>query len=272
MATPSGPEKGSAWSPTFHPIIRGRVVRLANENLPLPVHLDGHALDLVRFQLDVAGLLAQTDADAAGTAARLLDAIAANRDVLGFALDFDGNAVLGAAVGNAVALQPIAVWGERLAALAAEQHADLAAAADVIVADEVVGIAMADGDAEVAGVLDDVLLGQAILDAPAEEQADGVPLQLVATDDGSLRAGAGVQAQVGIIVTVTALDGHIVTDLPADAVAVGLAGRHAAGRYPTAILKPDTAGVVAGEVSAVLAVAVQRQVLDHNVGDFLAAQ
>src|SRR5262249_61127740 len=148
-------------------------------------------------------------------------------------------------------LQPIAVWGERLAALAAEQHADLAAAADVIVADEVVGIAMADGDAEVAGVLDDVLLGQAVLDAPAEEQPDGVPLQLVATDGGPLRPGARVQAQVGIVVTVTALDGHIVTDLPADAVAVGLAGRHAADRHPPAIPKPDKARVVPLPMSAV---------------------
>src|SRR5262249_57968034 len=107
----------------------------------LPVHLDGHALDLVPFQLDVAGLLAQTDADAAGTAARLLDAIAANRDVLGFALDVDGNAVLGAAVGNAVALQPIAGWGERLAALAAGQHPHLAAAAGVPVPGDGVAIA-----------------------------------------------------------------------------------------------------------------------------------
>src|SRR5262249_36506274 len=150
MATTSGPEKGSAWSPTFHPIIRGRMVPLANEKLPLPLHLDGHALDLVLVQPDVAGLLAEPDADATGTAARLLDVIAANRHVLGLALDVDGDAVLGTAVGDAVALQPIAVRSERLAALAAEQHADLAAAADVVIADEVVGIAMADGDAEVA--------------------------------------------------------------------------------------------------------------------------
>src|SRR5215470_10569007 len=155
MATACGPENWGVRSPTFHPIIRGPVVRLANEKLALPVHLDGHALDLILFQLDVAGLLAQSDADATGTAPRLLDAIAANRHVLGLALDVDGDAVLGAAVGDAVALQPIAVRRERLAALAAEQHADLAAAADVVVADEVVGIAVADGDAEVAGVLND---------------------------------------------------------------------------------------------------------------------
>src|SRR5262249_9496168 len=58
----------------------------------------------------------------------------------------------------------------------------------------------------------------------------------------------------------------------ADAVAVVLPRRHLAHGDAVAILKEDAAGVVAVEVVVVLAVAVERQILDDHVGDVLAAE
>ena len=78
-----------------------------------------------------------------------------------------------------------------------------------------------------------------------------LPLQLVVADDRPLRAGAGVQAEAGVVVAVAVLDDHVVADLPADAVAVVVAGRHAADRDAAAILQEDAAGVVAVEVVVV---------------------
>ena len=119
--------------------------------------------------------------------------------------------VVAAAVDDPVGLDPVAVRPEVLASrLVAEEDADLAAGEDVVVADQVVGVVVADRDAVVAVRLDPVLLGQAVPHAPAPEEADRVPLQPVVADQGALRAGAGVDAEVGVVVAVAALDHDVV--------------------------------------------------------------
>src|SRR5262249_55429005 len=160
-----------------------------------------------------------------------------------------------AAVEDAIGLEPIAMSGERLAALWPKQHAGLAAPQDLVAANHVVRVAMADGDAIRAAVLDNVVLSQAELDAPAEEQANVVATQLVAANDRPLRTRSGMQAETGVVVTVALLDDDIVTDLPADAVAVVLAGGQPVHADAVAVLQEDAAGVIAVEVVIVLAVA-----------------
>ena len=81
-----------------------------------------------------------------------------------------------------------------------------------------------------------------------------------------------MQAEVGVVVAVAVLDRHVVADLKADAVAVVVAGRHVADRVAVAVLQEDAAAVVAVEVLVVRPVAVERQVLDHDVGRVLAGR
>ena len=64
--------------------------------------------------------------------------------------------------------------------------ADLAAADNLVAAHHVVGVVVADRDAVVAVVPDLVVFGEAVLHAPAPEQADSVALQPAAGDQRAL--------------------------------------------------------------------------------------
>src|SRR5262249_46376645 len=157
----------------------------------------------------------------------LAEVVAGDPKVVGLAPDVDGDPILAAAIGDPVGFDPVAVRPEVLAArLVTEEDAHLTAALDLVVADDVVGIVVADRDAVVAVALDPVLLGQAVFHTPAPEQADRVPFQPVAADQGTLRARAGVEAEVGVVVAVAVLDHHVVANLEADAVAVVVVGGH----------------------------------------------
>jgi hypothetical protein len=59
-----------------------------------------------------------------------------------------------------------------------------------------------------------LLLGEAVFDAPAEEDADVVAAQGVVADDGPLRAGAGMQAEVLVVLADAVFDDDVVADLP----------------------------------------------------------
>src|SRR5262245_20096683 len=81
-----------------------------------------------------------------------------------------------------------------------------------------------------------------------------------------------MQAEPRMVVAVTVLHPHVVADLPADAVAVVVAGRHLAYRDAVAVLEEDASGVVAIQVSFVRLVTVQGEGLDGHVGDVLATE
>src|SRR5206468_7029915 len=119
----------------------------------------------------------EAHADAPGRAARVADLVLRQRHRLRLALHIDADPRFPAAVHDAIVLQPIAVGRERLAALGPEQHSDLAAAQDLVVADQVLGVAVADGDAVTPVILDAIPLGEAVPDAPAEEESDVVAAQ-----------------------------------------------------------------------------------------------
>src|SRR5439155_23211009 len=116
---------------------------------------DGKPLDAVVFAPDVAGFWSDEDANPGFRAAGFTKLIPGDDDRLGLAVDVDGRALVAPAVHDAVLLEPVSVRREGLAA-SAEVDPRLAAAADVVVANEVVRIAVAEGHA-VAAVLDHVL-------------------------------------------------------------------------------------------------------------------
>ena len=112
--------------------------------------------------------------------------------------------------------------------LVAEAHAARAVPEDVVAAEEVVRVLVPDRDPELAVLLEAVVLEHTVADAPAEEQ----PVGAIATgqavpDDGPLRAAAGVQTQVGIVLTDAGGDRHVVGLLEADPIAV-VVSHHAA--------------------------------------------
>ena len=131
---------------------------------------------------------------------------------------------------NAVFLNAVAIALERRLGLVAEQDADFAAGADVVVANDVVRVAMANGDAEALVALDDVLFRQAPADAPAQEKTQVVVDHAISANDGALGAGARVEPEPGVVVAVAVFRQHVVANLPAQAVAVVVArGQGCAG-------------------------------------------
>src|SRR5262249_2140755 len=164
-------------------------------SLPQILHRRRDAFDVIVAQGDVAGLGPQAHADALGRAARVADLVLRQRHLLRLALHVDPDAGVPAAVHDTVVFEPVAVRREGLAPFGPEQDADVAAAHDLVVAYQVVRVAMADGNAVTAIVLDAILLGEPVLDAPAEEEADVVAAQHIVAHDRALRAGAGMQAE-----------------------------------------------------------------------------
>src|SRR5437868_2749726 len=104
---------------------------------------------------------------------------------------------------------------------------------------------MPDRDARLADRLDGVVLGDAELYAPAEEDADLVALGAIRADDRALGTRAGVKTESLVVMAVAVLNDHVVADLPTDAVPLVIPRDDLADRHVLAILEEDTAGVVA---------------------------
>src|SRR5437867_1583224 len=123
-------------------------------------------------------------------------------------------------VQDRVLLEEVAVGAHRFA-LGTEQHAGLAVAGDRVVAELVVGILVADGDAGAPVPADLVLLEQPVLYSPADIEPVAIVVErAVAAQDRRLRAAARVQPEARVVLRETLLDRHMVRDLKADAVAV----------------------------------------------------
>src|SRR5579859_7892944 len=93
---------------------------------------------------------------------------------LDFALHVDADARVGSAVTDAVVLDAIAMRRERLAALRAKENAHLAAGDDIVVADKVVRVAVADRHAMRSVATNTIPLRDTRTHAPAEEDANVV--------------------------------------------------------------------------------------------------
>src|SRR5262249_34827454 len=127
----------------------------------------------------------------------------------------------------------------------------------------------ANGDAD-AVAHNGILLGQAILDAPAEEDANIVADELVIADDGALGAGTRMQTELGVVFGRAILDKHIVANLPAYAVAVVVAGGNVAYFDAVAVLEKQATPVVAIEVLILRPIAIESEVLDRHVAHVFA--
>src|SRR6185503_18899344 len=116
-------------------------------------------------QLDARGLLAV----AAG--AGVADRVARENQIARFAAHANaGGCPLHAIVLDEVVLDPIAMTGHAFG-LVAEADAVLLVAEDFVAANEIVCVLVPDADAESAVGLEGVVLENAVLDPPAEEQA-----------------------------------------------------------------------------------------------------
>ena len=74
-----------------------------------------------------------------------------------------------------------------------------------------------------------------------------------------------MQAQIGVVVTVTVFHNDIVADLPADAVTIVVVCGQATHLNTVAVLQPDTASVIVVDVCMVLSIAVEGKVFDRNI-------
>src|SRR5262245_29881744 len=75
-----------------------------------------------------------------------------------------------------------------------------------------------------------------------------------------------------MVMAMTLLHGDIVTDLPANAVAIVVSGGHLANGYVAAILKEDAAGVLPIQIGVLPLVAVQGQIFDFDALHAVAAE
>src|SRR5712692_1153155 len=121
---------------------------------------------LVAGCLEVPGVFAVQDADPARSALRATDGVLAENEIMMVAVDDDARpcrfaAFPKAVVQNAVPFEDIAVRAHRLT-LPAEQHSRASVAQDHVVAEQIVGVLVADGDAHPLVRPDLVVLEQAV--------------------------------------------------------------------------------------------------------------
>ena len=169
-----------------------------------------------------------------------------------------------AVVLDGVLLEPVAVGGhaERFVA---EEHAVLLVLPDGVVAEEVVGVLVADGDAELAVLLQEVLLEQAVTDPPAEEQAiRPVAAGHAVADRRPLRAAARMKPEDGVVLRDAVCDGDVVGLLEADAVAVVVPHDAAADDGAEPPVQEDAAAPAAVQRDIRLLVALDDQILDPH--------
>ena len=153
----------------------------SNKSL-FPLNLHRHTANVVVLQPDSAGVGAHANADTLLGAARLLDGIVSNGHIRCLALDINSNAILGTAVDDAIVLQEIAIGSESRSSFGTEEHADPAAAAHLVVADDIVPIPVAEGNAVAAIVNHAVILRESVPDAPAEKKPNVVAFHQIVPD------------------------------------------------------------------------------------------
>lgn len=128
--------------------------------------------------MNIARLSTDTDADPVHRLSSFKQFIVDEPDVFRLPLDIDCDSVGSSGVADSVVLNEISVGPEVASTVVvAKQDSDLATTADRIVAQDIVGVVVADR-CSVAPVVDHpVSLGQPELDAPAPEQSLVIPFE-----------------------------------------------------------------------------------------------
>ena len=169
-----------------------------------------------------AGVAGEIDVSAAGTdlhrdAGARADGVAGNAELMDVAGENDFGSA--AVAGEFVAFDPesVAAFEARLA----EENAGFAVIGDPVVADQMVGVAFADGDAGATIVAEDVVLTNRVLRAQAiEHAAASVVFADVIRHDIPDRTTARMQAGSFIVMQMTAADENIGALLEADGIAI----------------------------------------------------
>lgn len=203
------------------------------------------------------------EARSAGIAHLLLD----YGDRLGFSVDIDGRALFPAAVDDAASLEAVGVRSQRLVP-AAEGGARLGASQDLVLADEVVRVRVAERHA-IAAIFDDYLLVESVPRAPAEPDALGAAPHPVAPDHRAPGPRARVKGEPRAIVELAVLDEDVVRHAPDDAVAAKLTHGHPAQRDPDRPIEASAPVVEGAAIDHLVVgpVAADRAVVDRHVGD-----
>ena len=150
------------------------------------MNFNRQATDFVLEQSQVSDFGSDENADSASRLSILDDVVLPERNSFDFRFQSDPNSVvLNAAIQNAVSFNQIMVSGKILVLLVAEQDAMPATVADLVVADDIVRVVMADRDTHMI-TSQHVVLGQAVPHSPAEEDADVVPFEAIVAHHRSL--------------------------------------------------------------------------------------
>src|SRR5439155_17209302 len=142
---------------------------------------DGKAIDFVVHATDVARFAADKYANARGWTARFLEFVQRQNNGFRHAIDFDANTLFPAAINDAISLDPVSMRRERFVA-APKMNACLATAADVVIPDQIVRIAVPESHSVIA-MFDHILLVKLVLRAPAEVNPFGPALHPFAAHD-----------------------------------------------------------------------------------------
>ena len=143
------------------------------------------AADLVVDHFDILRFWTLANRDPLGGAPGLDNLIADDLNTPGATLNFDRGAILWAVVPQDIAFDPVAMACKTGSPLRTKQHSLGLTADDGVSRDQIVGVTMADGNAD--AVSDDLVpLGKAVFHPPAKEETDPVSFQLVVSDDGPL--------------------------------------------------------------------------------------
>jgi hypothetical protein len=255
-----------------------RCASLKTTNAPLfltTVHQDLFSADFVAFEGDGANFFVQLNADelallVGGTG--VADDVVFEDEIARFAADLDGWRRFGCAVVfNDVFFDAIAVAGHAFGFIA-EMNAGLLIAADLVFAEKIVGIFVADGNSEAAVVFEDVVFENAVFDAPAEEQAVFfVILGEAAADGRALGAAAGMQTEAGVSFAGAVGHSDVVALLETDAVAIVVADGAARDDRARAAIEKNSSAATSVEVDVLVFVAVDGQIFDARVFEMVAA-
>ena len=74
-----------------------------------------------------------------------------------------------------------------------------------------------------------------------------------------------MHTKVCVVMTVAVVHDHVMTDLKTDAVSVVVSRRDSPNGVAVTVLQKDTSAIIAIQIRAVCPVAIQREILNHNV-------
>ena len=140
-----------------------------------------------------------------------------------------------------IVLQPISVAGER-STLIPEVNTVLRVIPDLVVAQQIVGVFVANRDAIAFVALKQIVFKEAVPDAPAKEESIGVVISRHTLPDcRTLRTASRMQPQSGVVLTEAFVDDDIIGLLKTDAIATEAPYRAVLNDRAEAPIKKDAA-------------------------------